>query len=122
MNKIVKCIIAISAIFIVSVVIAQNAPVKSTGKPSVQKFEYCRLMRETNWNSYTGGNTTQKTWVQFNYNGDSIYKEDKATIDTLNNIMDGLNYLGSLGWELVATYVTEGDGWVMEYYILKRKK
>ncbi|OSZ80630.1 hypothetical protein CAP36_05090 [Chitinophagaceae bacterium IBVUCB2] len=122
MNNYLKGTIALATIFIVFILAAQNGPVKQTGTSSIQKFEYCRLFQEANWNSYTGGNTTTKCWVQFNYNGESFYKEDKTNIDKINSVMDGLNYLGSLGWDLTTSYTESGDGWRQQIHILKRKK
>lgn len=122
MNKYLKGSIALATIFIVFILAAQNTSIKQPGNSSTQKFEYCRLFQDVKWNTYTGANYSDKSWVQFNYNGEASYKEDKTNTDNLNSLMDGLNYLGSKGWELTTSYTEDGEGWRMQIHILKRKK
>jgi adenosylcobinamide amidohydrolase len=94
-------------VIITTVALAQT---KSTAPEA--KFQYCELDYKSNWNSFTGGNTTRTVKISYPDGQKEEYKE---------GLVNGLNHLGAKGWELSSTYVDGGDGWSTTTYVFKKK-
>lgn len=93
-------------------IITTVALAQTNATNNITKYQYCQLVKERAWNSYTGGNTTTTG---------KIYHPDGKEEEFKGNFTTGLTQLGNQGWELVSTHIEEGDGWRNTYFIFKKK-
>ncbi len=54
----------------------------------------------------------------------SFVKDEQGNVRTFNSVANALNYMGSLGWRVIQTYMTGSDPSLSDYYFLMeiRKK
>ncbi len=99
----------IAAVLIVTMVYAQTKPTQAAG------YQYC----EFTW-TYQGHFYDKET----KKSGEIFYGNDQSEVFN-KSLYDGLNYLGSKGWELCTFYNTEGSGngdwWYKYTYTFKKK-
>lgn len=88
-----------------------SAPAAETAPAATPTYEYCQLRESGEANNLLGTSWTYK--YDIDYGG----KKKGESHD--GHEVAALNYLGAQGWELVATDITEGDGWYNKYYHLK---
>jgi len=104
-----KTFILITLAFLLCVVsYAQQTPVKRTE-------EYCEL--RTKRPLFSG-----KLVAEVDYgDGDKVLKDEQGKSVEFSSAIGVLNYMNSLGWELlnVHVWVNDGDGYT--YYVMKRK-
>ncbi len=90
-------------------------------KYSGERYVYCRLVG-------LGKLFSTKVTVSIDYGESKGYWEDRRIKDersgrvkVFNSMIDGMNYMGSKGWEFVQAYVISSSLGLSYHYILKKK-
>ncbi len=85
-------------------------------------YQYCQV-------KIVGKAFSPKISIQVDYgqeqkvlDKDSIVKDEHGDIRIFNSVAHALNYMGSLGWRVVQTYMTGADPSLSDYYFLMETK
>ena len=81
-------------------------------------FQYCQIR-------IIGRTLSRKINIEVDYGQEqkvfdksSIVKNQNGDIRTFNSIADALNYMGSLGWRVIHSYMTGSDPSLSDSYFL----